>query len=66
MDYVYQLIDEHLLTYGIFDSMTKAIEHAKEMHTTTGRFYQVNRIPLNTVGKYGETFDDVYHVGQLE
>lgn len=62
MSVIFQLIDEHLMTCGMFDCLETAISEAETLHTKTGKLYQVNRIPLNKVGNYGEVFDVAYHV----
>jgi hypothetical protein len=51
--YVYQLMNTELHTLGIFDTLERAREAGRQL----GSYYQINRIPLNVVGNYGEQFD---------
>ena len=53
--FVYQLMNTELHTLGIFDTLEKARLAGSQL----GSYYQINRIPLNIVGNYGEYFDVV-------
>jgi hypothetical protein len=54
--FVYQLMNTELHTLGIFDTLEKARQAGSQLR---GEYYQINRIPLNVVGNYGEHFDVV-------
>jgi hypothetical protein len=53
--FVYQLMNTELHTLGIFDTLEKARQAGSQL----GSYYQINRIPLNVAGNYGERFDVV-------
>lgn len=57
--YVFQVIDNELYTRGIYDTAAAATDAAAELFTRTSRQHQVNRIPLNKLGHFGEAFDVV-------
>lgn len=63
MQMLYQLIDQQLYTRGIFDDYDKATTAATSLHIEHGGVFQVNRIPLNTIGHYGECFDVAWSIG---
>ena len=56
ISFVYQLMNTDLHTLGIFDTLEKARQAGSQIR---GSYYQINRIPLNVVGNYGEYFDVV-------
>ena len=52
-----------MYTCGIFESLElarKAVQELLEEQPDT--FLQINKIPLNTIGNYGESFDMVESV----
>ena len=49
-------MNTELHTLGIFDTLEKARQAGSQVR---GEYYQINRIPLNVVGNYGEHFDVV-------
>jgi hypothetical protein len=64
--YVYQVIDFELYTQGLFTTLDAAREAVRALsatmpivHEDQDWMYQINRIPLNTLGDYGECFDVV-------
>ena len=64
--FVYQGIDYELYTKGLFTTLDSAREAVRELYANcpmlnddTEQMYQINRIPLNTLGDYGECFDVV-------
>lgn len=57
---VFQIIDHNFHTRGIYDDLEKAKDAALSLRINGSSYYQVNRIPLNTVGQYGEIFDAVW------
>lgn len=61
--FVYQVIDDNLYTIGIFTDADVAIAHARQLCVDRARYFQVNRIPLNVVGHFGESFDVVWSPG---
>lgn len=64
MKEVYQVIDSELYTRGLFEHYDDAVAAAEKMFEQDRRgAYQVNRIPLNKVGNYGEAFDVMWCIG---
>lgn len=58
--HVFQLIDEELYTCGLFDTVEAARQAALGLKACNpAKRYQVNRIPMNTPGHYGQIFDVV-------
>lgn len=66
MAFVYQVIDTDLHTLGLFDDYEKANKVAHDFHAKSGAYYQVNRIPLNTIGDFTTSFDIVSSAGILD
>lgn len=62
---VYQLIDENMFTRGVYKSLELACETARKLHLESGGDYQVNKIPLDTIGFYSETLDMVYSTAMV-
>jgi len=54
---VYQIIDVYLYTVGIFEDLETAKSEAIKLHQKHKAFYQIDKVPLNTIGNFGENFD---------
>lgn len=62
---VYQIIDVELYTIGVFDDLEAAKAAATKLHKRHDEFYQINEIPLNSIGNYGACFKCIWTVGNL-
>ncbi len=61
--FVYQIIDDSFQTRGIFNDADQAKIAALQLPTTPPSgsiYYQINRIPVNTVGNYNKSMDAIW------
>lgn len=61
---VYQIIESELRTRGIFDDLETSKATATALHEKNKELYQINEIPLNVIGYYGQSFK-IWTIGNL-
>jgi len=63
--HVYQIIDgEDLFTHGLYEDLESAKSEARRLAQNDHYFakVQINRIPLNVIGPFSESFDYVWSI----